>query len=131
MKSSFQYLNRLIGFNLNIPFYQKEYNKYYYIGGKYNPEQNKFCALNDEMLFPEEIVISYLHLLYNSYILEKSIECDYFVFSVPDYFTCFHKESFKRIIDVINLKKEYSIINESSAITLYFGYKKKLRIFYC
>ena len=124
VKSSFQYLNRLIGFNLNIPFYQKEYNKYYYIGGKYNPEQNKFCALNDEMLFPEEIVISYLHLLYNSYILEKSIECDYFVFSVPDYFTCFHKESFKRIIDVINLKKEYSIINESSAITLYFGYKK-------
>ena len=124
VKSSFQYLNRLIGFNLNIPFYQTEYNKYYYIGGKYNQEQNKFCALNDEMLFPEEIVISYLHLLYNSYILEKSIECDYFVFSVPDYFTCFHKESFKRIIDVINLKKEYSIINESSAITLYFGYKK-------
>ena len=124
MKSSFQYINRLIGFNLNIPFYQTEYNKYYYIGGNYNQDQKKFCALNDEMLYPEEIVISYLHLLYNSYILENNIECDYFVFSVPDYFNCFHKEAFKRIIEVINLKKEYSIINESSAITLYFGYKK-------
>ena len=124
MKSSFQYINRLIGFNLNIPFYQTEYNKYYYIGGKYNPEQNKFYTINDEMLYPEEIVISYLHLLYNSYILEKNIESDYFVFSVPDYFTCFHKESFKKIIEIIKIKKDYSIINESSAITLYFGYKK-------
>ena len=124
MKSSFQYINRLILFNLNIPFYQKEYNNYYYIGGNYNQEQKKFYALNDEMVYPEEIIVSYLHLLYNSYILEKNIECDYFVFSVPDYFTCFHKESFKRIIEIVNLKKEFSIINESSAITLYFGYKK-------
>ena len=84
-------MNNRILFNLNIPFYQKEYNNYYYIGGNYNQEQKKFYALNDEMVYPEEIIVSYLHLLYNSYILEKNIECDYFVFSVPDYFTCFQK----------------------------------------
>ena len=124
IKSSFQNINRLIGFNINIPFCQTEYNKYYYIGGNFNQDQNKFSFIGDEMLLPEEIVISYLHLLYNSYILEKSIEPEYFVFSVPDYFTCFQKETFKKIIESINLKQKYSIINESSAITLYFGYKK-------
>ena len=124
IKSSFQNLNRLIGFDINSPFSQTEYNKYYYIGGEFNSQQKKFCCFGNDMLFPEEIVISYLHLLYNSYILEKSIEAEYFVFSVPDYFTCFHKNSFKKIIDSINLKKNYSLINESSAITLYFGYKK-------
>ena len=105
IKSSFQNLNRLIGFDINSPFSQTEYNKYYYIGGEFNSQQKKFCCFGNDMLFPEEIVISYLHLLYNSYILEKSIEAEYFVFSVPDYFTCFHKNSFKKIIDSINLKK--------------------------
>ena len=123
INSSFQNIIRLIGFNLNIPFYQKEYNKYYYIGGKYNSEQNKFSIIDNEIVAPEQIVVSYLHLLYNSYIYEKNIESEYFVFSVPDYFTCLHKDYFKIIIDSINLKKDYSIINESSAITLYFGYK--------
>ena len=126
LTSSFQYINRLIGFNLKIPFYQTEYIKYHYVGGKYDPDQNKFYIIGKEMLFPEEIIISYLHLLYYSYIIEKNleIESEYFVFSVPDYFTCFQKESYKKIIESISLKKEYSIINESSAITLYFGYKK-------
>ena len=123
INTSFQNIIRLIGFNLNVPFCQKEYNKYYYIGGKYNSEKNKFPIIDNEMLSPEEIVLSYLHLLYNSYIYEKNIETEYFVFSVPDYFTCLHKEYFKRIIDSLNIKKDYSIINESSAITLYFGYK--------
>ena len=126
LKSSFQHINRLIAFNFNIPFYQKEYNIYHYVGGTYDSNQNKFSTVGEEMFLPEEIIISYLHLLYNSYILEKNIEIEseYFVFSIPDYFTCFQKESYKKIIESINLKKEYSLINESSAITLYFGYKK-------
>ena len=124
IKSSFQNIIRLIGFNLNVPFYQTEYNKYYYIGGKYNSEQKKFSAFGNDMLYPEEIVLSYLKLLYESYILEKNIKVEYVVLSIPDYFTCVHKELFKNIIESINLKKNYSMINESSAITLYFGYKK-------
>ena len=128
IKSSFQNINRLIGFDLNIPFYQTEYNKYCYIGGKYNSEQKKFSIM-DDMFYPEEIALSYLKVLYNSYILEKNIQVEYLVFSVPDYFTCVHKQIFKNLIESINLKKDYSMVNESSAITLYFGYKNHKEYF--
>ena len=126
LTSSFQYINRLIGFNPNIPFYQNEYKNYHYVGGKYDSVENKFSTLSEEKLNSEEIIISYLHLLYFSYIIEKNIESEseYFVFSIPDYFTYFQKESYKIIIESINIKKEYSLLNESSAITLYFGHKK-------
>ena len=124
IKSSFQYINRLIGFNPRIPFSNREYNNYFYIGGDYNNELNQFSTLNNFPLFPEEIIISYLNLLYNSYIIDKNIEPDYFVFSVPDYFTCYHSHTFKKIIESIGLKHKYAIIKESTAITLYFGYKK-------
>jgi molecular chaperone DnaK (HSP70) len=109
---------------MNNPFSKREYNNYFYIGGEYKADHNKFSCVNDNLFFPEEIIISYLHLLYNSYIIDRGIESEYLIFSVPDYFTCYHKNSFKIIIDSINIKEKYSIINESTAITLYFGYKK-------
>ena len=108
---------------MNIPFSQEEYNNYLYMGGEYKQDLKKFSCGGDEYLLPEEIVISFIHLLYNSYILDKNIEAEHFVFSVPDYFTCFHKNIFKTILESINFKKKYAIINESSAITLYFGNK--------
>ena len=124
MKSSFNNINRLIGFNLNNPFCQREYNNYFYTGGEYKPELNKFSCIDDDHLYPEEIIISFLNLLYNSYVIDKGIEHEYLIFSVPDYFTCYHKNLFKTIIESTNIKTNYSIINESTAITLYFGYKK-------
>ena len=123
LNSSFQNINRLVGFDMNIPFSQEEYNNYLYMGGEYKQDLKKFSCGGDEYLLPEEIVISFIHLLYNSYILDKNIEAEHFVFSVPDYFTCFHKNIFKTILESINFKKKYAIINESSAITLYFGNK--------
>lgn len=127
IKSSFQYLNRLIGFQPLNNFHKKEIMNYYFIGGEYNNEQNKFNYLindNSYALSPEEVIISYLHLLYNSYILDKNIECDYLVFAVHDYFTCYQKNIYNKIIQSICINKNFSLINESSAITLYFGYKK-------
>ena len=76
LTSSFQYINRLIGFNPNIPFCQNEYKNYHYVGGKYDSAENKFSALSEEKLYPEEIIISYLHLLYFSYITEKNLESE-------------------------------------------------------
>ena len=123
LNSSFQNISRLIGFDMNIPFSQEEYNNYLYMGGEYKPELKKFSSGEDQSVSPEEIIISYIHLLYNSYILDKNIETVNFVFSVPDYFTFFHRNIFKTILESINLKKKFEIINESSAITLYFGSK--------
>ena len=127
IKSSFQYINRFIGFDSKCPFSSTELNNYYYVGDKYNPDNNKFTyTINGETheISPEEIVVSYLHLLYNSYVVKRDIKPECIIFSVPDYFTCTQKEQYSQIIKSTGIKNDVHIVNESSAITLYFGYKK-------
>ena len=127
IKSSFQYINRFIGFDPKSYFSSTELKNYYYIGDKYNQEQNTFSyTINGEKqeISPEQIVVSYLHLLYNSYVLNRNIKHECIVFSVPDYFTCSQKNKYFHIIKSAGIKNDAHLVNESSAITLYFGYKK-------
>ena len=127
IKSSFQYINRFIGFDPKSTFGSTELQNYYYVGDTYNPKTNKFSyTINGEKkeISPEEIVTSYLHLLYNSYIVQKNLKPECIVFSVPDYFTCSQKNKYLQIAESIGIKNDIHLVNESSAITLYFGYKK-------
>ena len=127
IKSSFQFIDRFIGFNPEVPFYSTEMQNYFYVGGEYDPQTKKFVyIINNEKIFlyPEEIVVSFLHLLYNSYIIKKNLEPECKVFSVPDYFTCYQKNTLMQIIKGAGIIKDFHLVNESSAITLYFGYKK-------
>ena len=127
IKSSFQYINRFIGFDPKSPFSSTELKNYYYIGDTYDPNKNKFSyTINGEKkeISPEEIVTSYLHLLYNSYVIQKNLNPECIVFSVPDYFTCSQKHKYLQIAESIGIKNDIHLVNESSAITLYFGYKK-------
>jgi len=127
IKSSFQYINRFIGFDPKTPFSSTELQNYYYVGDSYDPQTNKFSyTINGQkqQISPEEIVTSYLHLLYNSYIVQKNLKPECVVFSVPDYFTCSQKNEYLQIAESIGLKNDIHLVNESSAITLYFGYKK-------
>ena len=127
LKSSFQYINRFIGFDPKSPFSSTELKNYYYIGDTYDPNKNKFSyTINGEKkeISPEEIVTSYLHLLYNSYVIQKNLNPECIVFSVPDYFTCSQKHKYLQIAESIGIKNDIHLVNESSAITLYFGYKK-------
>ena len=51
IKSSFQYINRFIGFDSKCPFSSTELNNYYYVGDKYNPDNNKFTyTINGEFV---------------------------------------------------------------------------------
>ena len=127
IKSSFQFLDRFIGFNPEIPFYSYEMQNYHYIGGEYDSNKRQFSyKLNGQItyLFPEEIVVSFLHLLYDSYIIKKQLSPECKVFSVPDYFTCYQKNILMQIIKGADIMNDFHLVNESSAITLYFGYKK-------
>ena len=127
IKSSFQYINRFIGFDPKTPFSSTELQNYYYVGDSYDPQTNKFSyTINGQkqQISPEEIVTSYLHLLYNSYIVQKNLKPECVVFSVPDYFTCSQKNEYLQIAEGVGLKNDIHLVNESSAITLYFGYKK-------
>ena len=127
LKSSFQYINRFIGFEPKTPFSSTELQNYYYVGDTYDPQTNKFSyTINGEkkQISPEEIVTSYLHLLYNGYVTQKNLNPECIVFSVPDYFTCSQKNEYLQIAESIGIKNDIHLVNESSAITLYFGYKK-------
>ena len=127
IKSTFQYINRFIGFDERTPFSSNELKNYYYVGDKYDPEKNEFSyTVNGETqkISPDSIVLSYLHLLYNSYILKRNLQPECIVFSVPDYFTCSQKNKYFQIIQSAGIKNDAYLLNESSAITLYFGFKK-------
>ena len=127
LKSSFQYINRFIGFDPKTPFSSTELQNYYYVGDTYDPQTNKFSyTINGEkkQISPEEIVTSYLHLLYNGYVTQKNLNPECIVFIVPDYFTCSQKNEYLQIAESIGIKNDIHLVNESSAITLYFGYKK-------
>ena len=127
IKSSFQYINRFIGFDPKTPFSSTELQNYYYVGDSYDPQTNKFSyTINGtkQQISPEGIVTSYLHLLYNGYIVQKNLKPECIVFSVPDYFTCSQKNKYLQIAESIGIKNDIHLVNESSAITLYFGYKK-------
>ena len=127
IKSSFQYINRFIGFDAKTPFGSNELNNYYFVGDEYIQDKNEFAyTINGEKqsISPEGIVLSYVHLLYNSYVLQRKINPECVVFSVPDYFTCIQKNKYLQIIQSAGIKNDVYLLNESSAITLYFGYKK-------
>ena len=127
LKSSYQFLDRFIGFNLDVPFYLHEIQNYFYVGDNYDKDKRQFIFIisgEKKYLYPEEIIVSFLHLLYNSYITQKNLSPECKVFSVPDYFTCCQKNTFMQIIKGSGIIKDFHLINESSAITLYFGYKK-------
>ena len=127
IKSSFQYINRFIGLDPKSSFGSTELKNYYYVGDSYDPQKNTFSYTIDgkkQEISPEEIVTSYLHLLYNSYVVKKNLKPECIVFSVPDYFTCTQKNKYLQIAESIGIKNDIHVLNESSAITLYFGYKK-------
>ena len=127
LKSSYQFIDRFIGFNLDVPFYLHEIQNYFYVGDNYDKDKRQFSFIisgEKKYLYPEEIIVSFLHLLYNSYITQKNLSPECKVFSVPDYFTCCQKNTFMQIIKGSGIIKDFHLINESSAITLYFGYKK-------
>ena len=54
---------------------------------------------------------------------EENFKYDFVTFSVPDYYTAFQKQELKLIGEAIGMKN-INIINESSAITMYYGYNR-------
>ena len=126
-KSTFQFINRLIGLIMKSPYGEKELNEFYYVGGDKDIENNKFnFTLNGEnySLSPEDLITSFLNKIKQQYIIDKKIESKIYILSVPDYFTCYQKNSFMNSIQSCGIKKDFHLINDSTAITLYFGYKK-------
>jgi molecular chaperone DnaK (HSP70) len=106
---------------------------------KINQEEQKYCIKNNydkekgtfkfELnKIPYEItgddcVCSYLKKLDEKIKTKlKTDEKQTYIFSVPDYYTYYQKVALKIILQSLKLDNEYPFINESTALTMYYGY---------
>ncbi len=124
----FSYINlsRLIGFDIDSYIYENEYNNFF-IFGTYNKNSKKFKSSKDNEISSSIIIADFISLINQFYFekenKEENINYDFVTFSVPDYYSSYQKKELKLIGEIIGMKK-INIINESSAITMYYGYNK-------
>ena len=121
LDTSYNNLSRILDINdenLKFLFSKKEQNKFYC----YNELREK------EEIGSENIIADYLSLI-NKYYFEKE-KYDYTntCISVPDFYTENQKEILQIICESIGMKN-INIINESTAITMYYGYTKYRDLF--
>ena len=123
---SYTNLSRLIGFDIDSYIYQNELHNFF-IFGTYNDKTKEFKSSNDEEISSSIIIADYISLINQFYFenekKEENINYDFVTFSVPDYYNAFQKQELKIIVEAIGMKK-INIINESSAITMYYGYNR-------
>ena len=129
INSSFIDISRLIGIDSNSKFFQKELNEFYYIGPKYNTNLNGFNINNQYNLTFNDIICSFLDKINTFFFKDlNNLKNKTFTISVPDYFTIYQKENLKLILSSLNIEK-FNIINESTAITLDYGYMRYKDLF--
>ena len=132
LDSSYNNLSRLIGFDKNEPIFQDEL-KYMYINENKNIKNIKFyCKSNNnkEEIESECIIADFIYLINQYYYKEeKKDNVNISIsFSVPDFFTETQKKKLNIICESIGMKN-INVYNESSAITMYYGYSKYRDLF--
>ena len=122
--TSYINLSRIIGFQKDIKIYEEEMK--YELNEIKKMENHKFLLKNPKGYeeIESDIILSDFIILINKYyfINEKYLYSSTYI-SVPDFFTCYQKQSIQLIFQSLNMK-EVNIVNESSAITMYYGYTK-------
>ena len=126
LNSSYSNISRLIGFFLDKKenIYNEEI-KYFY---PLSFNKGNFNIYDDEKVNGSTIIADYLCFINNYYFKEKEIAYDYCTFSVPDYYSAHQKLILKHIAEATGMKN-VNIINESTAITIYYGYTRYKDIF--
>ncbi len=117
-KTSYIDINRLMNFyEDNLISKESEFMLF----GTYL-NNGKFLCYNNEKLEPLEILTDYLSLI-NSFYIKQGIIIKNCVLSVPDYYLEYQRYLLKKSCEAIGINN-IKIINESTAITMYYGYTK-------
>ncbi len=124
--STFNNLSRLIGFMFNISKINDEEKKYFLVNDNYDKEKGTFKFKFNNISYEitgDDCVCSYLKKIDEKIKTKlKTNEKQKYIFSVPDYYSYYQKEALKIILQSLNLDNEYPFINESTALTMYYGY---------
>ena len=122
--STFENLSRFIGFRYDLGINKEEF-KYLYTHENYIKEENKFkfkIKNNEYSITGDYLVYAFLNEINKKIKLKlKTNDNQKFIFSIPDYYTFYQKESLKNILKALDIYNE-PMINESTALTMYYGY---------
>ena len=117
-------LSRLIGFEKDIKIYEEEIK--FELKEINEIENHKFLLKNpegDEEIESDVIISDFLFLINLYYFKNEKYTYSSTYISIPDYFTCYQKQQIQIIFNALNMN-DVHILNESSAITMYYGYTK-------
>ena len=129
-ESSFINISRLIGLN-NLPNIEEEL-KYSYVKYDIKTEKDNNKRVVFKFKFEEEfiqaesneIIAAYIQKINKQYVKYHSdFQFENLTISVPDFYTLAQKQTIKIILQAVGAKK-INIINESTAITFYYGYNR-------
>ena len=129
LSTSYNNLSRIIGFD-NSDLYKEEL-KYMFTKDNNINDYNFYCYDKNQkkqIIKSEYIIADYLSLIKEYYFEKENIEYDFTTISVPDFYNINQREELKLICEAIGMK-DIEIINESSAITMYYGYTKYSDLF--
>ncbi len=128
--SSYNNLSRLIGF-YDSDLYQKELPFMFNQVNSINEISFNFPKNNIEILNHINVLSDYLSYIHN-FLFNNNHEYNNiqnFTICVPDYYTLYQKQELSLICEILDMKN-YNIINESSAVTIYYGYKEYYNYFF-
>ncbi len=131
LDTSYNNLSRLIGFD-NSKSFESELKYLYRKDKNKKTNEYKFYCYNEKAEKKEiesELLLSDYLSLINYYYFEK----EQFIYnitsiSVPDFYTDIQKDKLTLICESIGMK-DITLYNESSAITMYYGYTKYRDLF--
>ncbi len=131
LSTSYNNLSRIIGFDNSNLFIEEL--KYMYINNTDIKNFKFYCKENSEKkeeIISEFIIADFLSLINEYYYKEhkSNVNTITISLSIPDFYTSYQRQQLKLICESIGMK-DIKLFNESSAITMYYGYTKYKDIF--
>lgn len=134
MNSTFLYINRLIGMKFNSEFGKREISHMLTDLEFSETEDGElfykiFLNKQESYLSTDSLLTAYINKIKNDLILNlHKKECLAMTVGVPDFMTLNQTEVVLRAIKASDIEN-FNIINESTAITLYYGYNRYKSLF--
>ena len=120
LETSYNNLSRIFGFDNNLTIYKDEH----FFALKKMKKITEYKLESKELkISTSNIIADFLSLINEYYFHQQKIQYTSTVISIPDFYSLNLKQNLKLICESINLK-DITLIPESNAITMYYGYMK-------
>ncbi len=120
LETSYNNLSRIFGFDNNLTIYKDEH----FFALKKMKKITEYKLESKELkISTSNIIADFLSLINEYYFHQQKIQYTSTVISIPDFYSLNLKQNLKLIGESINLK-DITLIPESNAITMYYGYMK-------